>query len=958
MGMSEELGLAPENSRERSDSEFQKGTAFNLLPYRNKVTFKRYQASGIASRGRFFNRKRGPRVGERSLTRLLLAPVYGAKEVRGLSPCHRPQTVKHHDSLSSFPYGNGQSNSCSANSKRVGHQRRFVGRLSTYTNTSSIQKVSETTPTGTIVPVQGNVFWAKHSSKNIHKAPRSSSCPPSFKWDNCTSLSGRLVDQRAISNNSLKSYPSSAISIPQTWPASQLQEVRACSQDSVCIPGYGHRSETGLDKTYTSTGGKDIGACSAPGYLQSGTSTSTSFSLGQSESCLSVHSTGQATCSSTSILCQNLGTQSQGGNRFLYSSRAFIPISSGLVEEPRASTPGSAPPSSRSSGHIDHRCQPSRLGSLFGEPQDIGQVVQGGISPPYFNTRVESSSSSFGNSQRSSVRQEPSPLVRQYCGSSIPPERGRNSFPLSVSGDQGHSNVVSSTQCYITPILSTGPSKLSGRPAVPFLPSPGNRVDNSCGHFSPDPLSVPRIGCGLVCNKPKQPTPSVHQPMPRPSSLEGRCIYSGVGTDDAVCISTIQTDSRSIEEAAVITHPDDPDCPSMAQSELVPRSSGPAIRPTTSAPNLAQVAPTTSGPGVSSEPSAPPTSRLATVRSRIRQAGFSGSVAKYAAASQRPSSLRLYQSHWRVFSAWCDERDVNPSEASVHHIADFLVYLYEVKKYAPSTIANYRSSIASALGDFEGVPLSLHPCLSKLIKAFSSTRPIERPRVPEWNLSRVLRTLRSEDFEPPKWQSRQDRLRCTWKTIFLLALASASRRSELQALSRAPRDLIFSDRGMSMRVIPGFLAKTAVPGMDPAPFFIPALEPFSGRDSRDRLLCPVRMVKKYLAFTGGTVPKERLFRKVRGEGPPSSQTIASWIKACVRHAHQHYPVHVTAHQVRRMSASWAFHGGVHSVEDILQAGTWASHSTFTSFYLADVRLQPDGQHRMHPVVARKQLARF
>ena len=59
-----------------------------------------------------------------------------------------------------------------------------------------------------------------------------------------------------------------------------------------------------------------------------------------------------------------------------------------------------------------------------------------------------------------------------------------------------------------------------------------------------------------------------------------------------------------------------------------------------------------------------------------------------------------------------------------------------------------------------------------------------------------------------------------------------------------------------------------------------------------------------------------------------------------------------------MSASWAFHGGVHSVEEILQAGTWASHSTFTSFYLADVRLQPDGQHRMHPVVARKQLTKF
>jgi integrase len=202
-------------------------------------------------------------------------------------------------------------------------------------------------------------------------------------------------------------------------------------------------------------------------------------------------------------------------------------------------------------------------------------------------------------------------------------------------------------------------------------------------------------------------------------------------------------------------------------------------------------------------------------------------------------------------------------------------------------------------------------------------------------------------------------MRCTWKTVFLLALASSNRRSELQALSRAPRDLIFSDSGMYLRTVPGFLAKTAIPTLDPAPFFIPALTPFSGRDTEDRLLCPVRMVRYYLEFTGGPSAKQRLFQKVRGDGPPTAQTISNWIRDTVKFAHQHRPdLPVTAHQVRRMSTSWAFHGGSHSVEEIIQAGTWAGHSTFTSFYLADVRLQPDGRRRMHPVVARKQLQNF
>ena len=162
-----------------------------------------------------------------------------------------------------------------------------------------------------------------------------------------------------------------------------------------------------------------------------------------------------------------------------------------------------------------------------------------------------------------------------------------------------------------------------------------------------------------------------------------------------------------------------------------------------------------------------------------------------------------------------------------------------------------------------------------------------------------------------------------------------------------------------MRVVPGFLAKTAVPGLDPEPFFVPALAPFSGNDTRDRLLCPVRMVRRYVNFTGGPAANQRLFCKVRGDGPPSTQTVANWIKACVRFAYQERPgVRVTAHEVRRMSASWAYHGGTHSVEEILQAGTWASSTTFTSFYLADVRVQPDGRFRMHPVVARKQVLNF
>ena len=124
--------------------------------------------------------------------------------------------------------------------------------------------------------------------------------------------------------------------------------------------------------------------------------------------------------------------------------------------------------------------------------------------------------------------------------------------------------------------------------------------------------------------------------------------------------------------------------------------------------------------------------------------------------------------------------------------------------------------------------------------------------------------------------------------MFLLALAFSCHRSELQALSKDPQDLVLWEGGM------------------------------------------------YVELSGGFVPK------VGQEGSPTSQMIANWISECVSFTHSQRPDlpvrAVSAKEVHWMSESWAFHDGAHSVDKILQASSWACQSTFTSFYLADVLL--------------------
>ena len=318
------------------------------------------------------------------------------------------------------------------------------------------------------------------------------------------------------------------------------------------------------------------------------------------------------------------------------------------------------------------------------------------------------------------------------------------------------------------------------------------------------------------------------------------------------------------------------------------------------------------------------------------------------------SSLRLYQSHYSKFTGWCDTRGLTPESANVQDLADFLLYLRVDLGLAPKTISNYRSSLAATIRPLQGAVA--HPVLSSLIKSFSHSAVPVRNRVPDWDLSQVLLALRSAPFEPPRWDDTTSRLYCTMKTVFLLVLASARRRGELQAISRAPQDIVFSARGVSLRTVAGFLPKSAIPGHDPLPFFIPSLAPFSGRDSGDRLLCPVRMLKFYLQATGGYRQDARLFYKLKGDTPVSSQTISAWIVRCIRSAVEDPSVPASAHEVRRLAASWAYVSGVHRLDDILTAGSWASHNTFSSFYLADVRPQADDRFRLCPVVAGRQIS--
>ena len=106
----------------------------------------------------------------------------------------------------------------------------------------------------------------------------------------------------------------------------------------------------------------------------------------------------------------------------------------------------------------------------------------------------------------------------------------------------------------------------------------------------------------------------------------------------------------------------------------------------------------------------------------------------------------------------------------------------------------------------------------------------------------------------------------SYKTAFLVALATGARCSELVALSRAPHNLDFKtlDSGAkqnSIRMVPKFIPKNQRQELIPKPLEFPGIAHLSPKDI-ERLLCPVRVLGLYLIRSAERAkedPQQKLF---------------------------------------------------------------------------------------------------
>ena len=203
-----------------------------------------------------------------------------------------------------------------------------------------------------------------------------------------------------------------------------------------------------------------------------------------------------------------------------------------------------------------------------------------------------------------------------------------------------------------------------------------------------------------VCHEVQPQVTSVCVSSFGPSGCSSGCTHSAMGGSGCICLPTNRHLGQSGGKTAGFPVPEaHSDRPRVAQHALV-LGLGDHVQSTPS--QLAKSAQSVdtalqSDPSQKSDKSKSPC--MAPRATAIKEQGFSEAVAARIEAPQRRLTRSVYEAKWAIFTKWCITNQVDFKSPPVKSVADFLLYLFEVKNLQPSTIDGYRSAIADKLGN-------------------------------------------------------------------------------------------------------------------------------------------------------------------------------------------------------------------------------------------------------------------
>ena len=282
----------------------------------------------------------------------------------------------------------------------------------------------------------------------------------------------------------------------------------------------------------------------------------------------------------------------------------------------------------------------------------------------------------------------------------------------------------------------------------------------------------------------------------------------------------------------------------------------------------------------------------------------------------RKSSINQAETAWRAFKNWLPE---HLTVLRKRHVLEFLVFLRDDKKLSPRTILGYRHSLSIPFKEAFDINFADRD-FSLLARAQFHLSPPVKKKIPKWSLNHALETLQS-----PRFRNNTASLEDLFlKTIFLVAVASGNRCSELAACTR--EGISFEGDRVTIPTKEGFLFKNQTIDRTPPPVTFPSMA------SRHQL-CPAFALSSYLEKSSQLPHKNTLFVHPKSGLPLLSGRLSYWIAKAIFTFDRSNKG--TAHDCRKFGHSLAFTRGI-LPKTILTHGFWTTINVFIHKYLVPV----------------------
>ena len=599
----------------------------------------------------------------------------------------------------------------------------------------------------------------------------------------------------------------------------------------------------------------------------------------------------------------------------------------------------------QSSASDNSRCKPDTLRSMVRRPNPVRCLGHEVVKEAHKCERNASSVSSTTNISTTCTHRAHTDSLRQ-CQCSclhLSPRRDALSIPqqdLTRFGQMVH-EPRRDNLCH----SRGGSGQLSCRQTVSSGPSPKTRpfqvrrMVPVPGHSKSDLPTVGNPRDRSICNKAESQGPNVLLQNTRPFSDQNGSPVFTMGFTPSIPLSPDLTSITKPSKDQTGGSRNNHDSAMVASKGMVSPSTGNASR----FPNLTNRTVDAITDVARREPppfpQEPPLSCLETQRESLETAGISAKAAETISKALRQSSKNLYHEKWTCFKRWCQKGNIHPLHTTPKHILDYLESLAEIN-LMPNTVLSHVSALSSCLPPMEGTTVGSLPLVTKWLHGYTAMNPPRRNIAPPWELNIVLEALREPPFEP---LGKAEPIFLTWKTAFLIAITSARRVSELQALCAVAPYLMVNPRSVIMRINPSFLPKTATDlslnGTIELSQFPEHIH--NHMDNENRKNCPVRAITKYLESTKEYRTVDQFFvgvgQRTKGKAV-TKRTIAGWISDTIAFAYarmgRDVPVKTNAHSTRGVAATWAEFAKC-GLPAICQSATWSTSLSFAKHYRLD-----------------------